>query len=51
MKLNQDKYLMYENDHFFINLDQVESWLVPSLSLDIVTPPVLIKDLSLYNCL
>jgi hypothetical protein len=34
-------------DVYFVNRDWAESWLVPSLSLDIVTPPMLIKDRSL----
>jgi hypothetical protein len=27
-----------------LNQDRTESWLAPSLSLDVVTPPVSIKD-------
>jgi hypothetical protein len=31
----------------FVNRDRAKSWLAPSLSPDIVTPPMSIKDRSL----
>jgi hypothetical protein len=40
-------YLKYEDDHVFINLDRAESWLAANMDLDIVTPPMSIKDRSL----
>jgi hypothetical protein len=43
--------LKYEDDHVFINLERVESWLAPSVDLDVVTPPVSMNDRSLYSCL
>jgi hypothetical protein len=36
--------LKYEDDHVFINLDRAESWHAPSMDLDVITPPVSIKD-------
>jgi hypothetical protein len=39
--------LKYKDDHVFINLDRAESWLAPSMDLNIVTSPVSIKDQSL----
>jgi hypothetical protein len=35
------------HDVNLVNGDRAESWLAPNLSLDVVTPPVLIKDRSL----
>jgi hypothetical protein len=35
------------HDVNFVNRDQAKSWLVPSLSLDVVTPLVSVKDRSL----
>jgi hypothetical protein len=43
--------MKYEDDHNFLNLDWTESWLAPSLRLDIVTPFVLTKDRLLYGLL
>jgi hypothetical protein len=43
--------LKYEDDHNFLNLDWMESWLAPSLRLDVVTPSVSTKDRSLYDLL
>jgi hypothetical protein len=43
--------LKYEDDHNYLNLDWTESWIAPSLRLDVVTLFVSTKDRSLYSLL
>jgi hypothetical protein len=42
--------LKYEDGHVFINLDRMESWLAPSMDLDIMTLPIVVELSVIVTC-